>query len=321
MNALRHEVLEKYENELRLFSMWMKNRGMTKASQHAYMSDAHRFLHTVYPSELKRIGKVEMMDYLSQSRERGAGDESRNRKLAAIRAFYKALMELEILQTNPAAMIAKSKQEKNRIPVYLEEDQLEVLFESIEGKYRTRNMAILCLMTYAGLRVGEIHRLNMQDLTQDGSIHVLGKGRKWRVIPLPDVLHALLRQSLEERLEPYKGKEEAFFVSQFGRRLSIRMVQTIAEDMFAKLKAKLPFLHAKKLSSHKLRHSFATMQIRSGTDIRTLQELLGHTSIETTQIYTHVDNKQLKHAMNNISGKIPVFLNGESTNGRTITLK
>lgn len=301
----KHNVMDTYESELRLFSMWMKNRGMTKATQHAYLCDTRSFLHSIYPASLDEVGKVEMMGYLSQARERGAGDESRNRKLSSIRTFYKSLVEMDRLHLNPAAVIAKSKQEKNRIPVYLEEDQLEALFEPMEGKYAARNMAILCLMAYAGLRVGEIHRLNRQDLTQDGSLHVLGKGRKWRIIPLPDILHVHMRQALEERIEPNKSKEEAFFVSQFGRRLSIRMIQAIAEEMFAKLKQKNPDLHAKKLSSHKLRHSFATMQIRSGTDIRTLQELLGHSSIETTQIYTHVDNKQLKHAMNNISGKIP----------------
>lgn len=89
------------------------------------------------------------------------------------------------------------------------------------------------------------------------------------------------------------------------------MIQTIADEIIARLKVEMPSLADKRISSHKLRHSFATMQIRSGTDIRTLQELLGHASIETTQIYTHIDNKQLKNAMNNISSKIPTFINNK----------
>jgi len=147
--------------------------------------------------------------------------------------------------------------------------------------------------------------MNIQDLHQDGSIHILGKGRKWRVIPLPAELHHILIRTLEERRTPNQRKEQAFFISQFGRRLSIRMIQTIADQTFEKLKAELPELMNTRLSSHKLRHSFATMQIRSGTDIRTLQELLGHASIETTQIYTHIDNKQMKMAMDKFAGKIP----------------
>jgi integrase/recombinase XerD len=304
----KHEVAEKYETELRMFLVWMKNRGMTQATQRAYMNDARNYLHSIYPMELKQTGKLEIMGYLSASRERGAGDEARNRKLSSVRAMFRALIELEQLNLNPAAAVAKSKQEKNRIPVYLEEDQLEAMFAAIEGKYRVRNVTILLLMAYAGLRVGEVHRLNTMDLTDDGTIHILGKGRKWRVIPLPDTIHSVMRQSLKERIIPRQSKEKAFFVSQFGRRLSIRMIQTLADETLAKLSARMPSLRDKKLSSHKLRHSFATMQIRRGTDIRTLQELLGHSSIETTQIYTHVDNRQLKQAMSNIADRIPSML-------------
>lgn len=305
MQNRQHEVTENYGIELELFSIWMKNKGMTKSTHQAYMSDVTYFLQTAYPTETKKIAKMDIMRYMAVCREKGVGDEARNRKLSSLRSFFKALIEMEHMEGNPAALIAKSKQEKNRIPVYLEESELEGLLHSIQGKYYIRNVAIVLLMSYAGLRVGEVHRMNVQDLHQDGSIHILGKGRKWRVIPLPDALQDILNDALTERKESRQGKEQPFFVSQFGRRLSIRMIQTIADDTIKLLKEANPSLADKRLSSHKLRHSFATMQIRSGTDIRTLQELLGHASIETTQIYTHIDNKQLRNAMNNISDKIP----------------
>ncbi|QAY68352.1 recombinase XerC [Paenibacillus protaetiae] len=278
---------------------------MTAETQRAYLNDTKRYLELVYPESIERTGKMHIMRYLSAARERGAGDEARNRKLSALRAFYKALIEMERVSNNPAALTAKSKMQKNKLPVYLEEEQLEELLSCVKGKYRHRNLAILLLMSYAGLRVGEVHRLNIEDLHRDGSIHILGKGRKWRVIPLPEPIHKVLAGALDQRMTAKQGREQPFFVSQFGRRLSIRMIQTIADETFARLKEKQPELARQRLSSHKLRHSFATMQIRSGTDIRTLQELLGHASIETTQIYTHVDNKQLKLAMGNIAGKIP----------------
>lgn len=303
-----HEILDTYSMEIDLFSIWMKNKGMTRATQQAYLNDTRHFLHEVHPASVKQLGKMDVMRFLSGCREKGAGDEARNRKLSSLRSFFKALIEMEAADTNPAVLIAKSKQEKNRIPVYLEENELEALVQSIHGKYYYRNLAIVLLMAYAGLRVGEIHRLNVPDIRQDGAIHVLGKGRKWRVIPLPSALHEVLRKALEDRVDVRQGKEQPVFVSQFGRRLSIRMIQTVADTTIRQLKLERPSLEDRPLSSHKLRHSFATMQIRSGTDIRTLQELLGHASIETTQIYTHIDNKQLQHAMGNISSKIPAGL-------------
>jgi len=305
MNANRHDIQEQYGEELELFTLWMKNQGMTPATQRAYLSDTSHYLRSIFPASLRATGKVDIMRFLSQARERGAGDEARNRKLSSLRTFYKALNEVEHLHINPAQATAKSKQQKNKLPVYLDAQHLQTFFESVEGKYRYRNMTILLLMAYAGLRVGEIHRMNVQDLNQDGSVHILGKGRKWRSIPLPPVLQDIVRKAAQERIIPRQSKEQALFVSQFGRRLSVRMIQSIADETFTRLKSKDSTLTAKKLSSHKLRHSFATMQIRGGTDIRTLQELLGHASIETTQIYTHVDNKQMIAAMNHYAEQIP----------------
>lgn len=309
MNNTHHELAERYQTELELFSIWMKNKGMTKSSQRAYLSDAAHFLKSVYPSDVTALTKMDVMRFMSECRENGAGDEARNRKLSSLRSFFKALIEMEHMDGNPAALIAKSKQEKNKIPSYLEEDELEAFVGLIGGKHYSRNLSIVLLMAYAGLRVGEVHRMNVHDFQQDGAIHILGKGRKWRVIPLPEPIQAVLREAIEERQDARQGREQPMFVSQFGRRLSIRMIQTVADRTFKLLKEQKPAVASKKMSSHKLRHSFATMQIRSGTDIRTLQELLGHASIETTQIYTHIDNKRLQSAMNNIASKIQIPIN------------
>ena len=302
-----HELNEHYAQELELFSIWMKNQGMSRSSESAYLSDVRQFLSLYYPAALESSSKLDIMRFLSRCREQGAGDEARNRKLSALRAFYKALNEMEMIAVNPAALTAKSKQQKNRLPVYLEEAQLRGLFSAIEGKYRYRNGTILLLMAYAGLRVGEIHRLNVEDLKPDRAIHVLGKGRKWRRVPLAAPVYEALVRSAERRPDPKQSSEQAMFVSQFGRRLSIRMIQTIADRTLEQLQRQEPSLALKKLSSHKLRHSFATMQIRNGTDIRTLQELMGHSSIETTQIYTHIDNQQLRDAIDSVASRIPAW--------------
>ncbi|MGN7456857.1 tyrosine-type recombinase/integrase [Paenibacillus pasadenensis] len=306
-----HELQEAYGEELELFRIWMKNQGMTLSTERAYVADVRLYLASLYPEALERSGKLDIMRYLSASRERGAGDEARNRKLSSLRAFYRALNEMDRLQANPAALTPKSRQQKNRMPVYLDEEQLQELFGHVGGKHQERNLSILLLMAYAGLRVGEIHRLNSFDLKPDGTLSVLGKGRKWRYLPLPDSLARLLRRLEDDsRGRMRQGKEQPMFVSQLGRRLSVRMIQTIADRTLERLQGERPELAMKKLSSHKLRHSFATMQIRSGTDIRTLQELLGHASIETTQIYTHIDNAQMKTAMERMSAKLPELREG-----------
>jgi site-specific recombinase XerD len=157
-------------------------------------------------------------------------------------------------------------------------------------------------MGYCGLRVGEVHRLSLRDFNRiKGTIEIYGKGRKWNEIPLPDVLIEYLVKVEHERIIPYNNKEEAFFVSQKGRRLSIRQIQKIAAETFDDFKQHNPGLSDMKLSCHKLRHSFATMLLKKGVDIRVVKELMGHSSIETTMIYTHVNDEQKKNAMDTVN--------------------
>ncbi|TXK75945.1 tyrosine-type recombinase/integrase [Paenibacillus sp. N3.4] len=283
----------------------MKDQGFTKRTQQAYLGDVRLFLSTLEKS-LLTIEAIDIMRFLTRMRQRGAGDAARNRYLSSIRTFYTAMIELNFLQVNPSLNVKKSKVEKNSIPTYLNEQLLTVFLQSIEGKYQIRNVAMFLLMSYAGLRVSELNRLNIGDYNRSASIlQVFGKGRKWRVIPLPLEIMNVLNKALSERIETRSSTEQPFFVSQFGRRISVRMIQTIAEKHFGELKKSYTELQGKSISSHKLRHTFATMQVLAGTDIRTLQELLGHASIQTTQIYTHVGDKQKQEAMNRVSAFIP----------------
>ncbi|MDD9270396.1 tyrosine-type recombinase/integrase [Paenibacillus sp. GCM10023248] len=293
------------DDYLELFDTWMKDQGFTKRTQLAYLGDVRLFL-SAMDKPLHQLAAIDIMRFLTRMRQGGAGDAARNRYLSSIRTFFSALIELQAAEINPALHIKKSKVEKNPIPTFLSEDLLAVFLQSIEGKYQVRNVAMFLLMSYAGLRVSELNRLNVSDFNRATStLQVYGKGRKWRVIPLPNELVQVLNKALEERLEPRVAGEQPFFVSQFGRRISVRMIQTIAEKHFVEMKKNYTELQGKSISSHKLRHTFATMQVLAGTDIRTLQELLGHASIQTTQIYTHVGDKQKQEAMQRISAYIP----------------
>ncbi|MEW9697616.1 tyrosine-type recombinase/integrase [Paenibacillus sp. SI8] len=293
---------------LELFDSWMKDQGFTKRTQMAYLGDVRLFLTTMQKT-VSSIEAIDVMRFLTKMRQGGAGDAARNRYLSSIRTFFTAMIEYNLVQSNPSLNVKKSKVEKNQLPTYLDQNLLRVFLESIEGKYQIRNVAMFLLMSYAGLRVSELHRLNIGDYSRSNEVlQVFGKGRKWRAIPLPTQLVHVLNKALEERIEARSTGEQAFFVSQFGRRISVRMIQTIAEKHFEELKIKYTELQGKSISSHKLRHTFATMQVLAGTDIRTLQELLGHASIQTTQIYTHVGDKQKQDAMNRVSTYVPASL-------------
>ncbi|MFB9328573.1 tyrosine-type recombinase/integrase [Paenibacillus aurantiacus] len=301
------ETLELYERDLSLFSNYMKDRGYSKETQLGYLRDVRRFLDELDGKPLGEADKIDVMQYLTRIREAGAGARYRNRSQSAVRLLYKVLREFDRVTANPAMEIPKAKVAKNKMPSYLDKSDLDETLKFVSGKYKLRDTAILALMSYAGLRVGEIVRLNVTDFdTKSSILGILGKGEKWRYVPLPAELAELLRLCLMQRMQPKTRRDEqAFFVSQFGRRISRRMVQTIAERSLAGLLEAYPELRGKRLSAHKLRHSFATELLRGGADLRTVQELLGHEDISTTQIYTHISVETKKFAMEKVRPAIP----------------
>ncbi|KKO51344.1 tyrosine-type recombinase/integrase [Paenibacillus sp. DMB20] len=301
------EVSDIYEEPLDAFMIWMKDAGYTMYTIKSYMSDVREFLVSIKGKPLEQVKKLHVMSYLSSVRERGVSDATRNRKHAAVNCLFKALTELEMLERNPAAGVKKSKTEKNKTPTYLNEQELLRFFEAVRGKYRTRNIAIFLLMAYMGLRIGEVHALNLSDFNAEHrTLNVFGKGRKWRSLPIPEPVARMLELAVSERLQPRRAKEEALFTSQKGRRLSIRNIQLIASETFERFQADVPELQRISYSSHKLRHSFATMLLRKGADLRTVQELLGHSSIQTTTIYTHVTNREKEEAIARLEIQLPI---------------
>lgn len=296
---------DKYDNDhyIHTFKVWMQDAGYTESTQKAYLHTINLFLNSV-DKRVEDITKLDIMSFLTEARKNGCSDITRNRKLFAIRSFYKGLKDMEEVQNNPAADVKLSKTERNHLPTYLEEKHLNTFLEQVEGLYSSRNIAVFLLMAYAGLRVGEVHRLNLSDFFPSrNSLHVSGKGRKWRAVPLPEALTDMLQSVIEERRDPNRSVETALFISQKGYRLSIRQIQTIAQQTFEKLQEEDESLRDLKLSCHKLRHSFATLLLKQGTDIRVVKELMGHESIETTMIYTHVNDEQKEKAMQKI--KLP----------------
>ena len=222
-----------------------------------------------------------------------------NRKLASLRGFFRYLMKLEIVDTNPAAEVTGLKREK-RLPKFLYYEEIALLFnmpgEDLWGK---RDKALLEVCYGSGLRVSELVGLNIGDVHQSSAfLSVLGKGSKQRIVPLGetasvalrDYQEALYQTALENTLMflPDFSPNAPLFLNQRGGRLSARSVRTILNRYVEKAALK------QKISPHALRHSFATHLLENGADLRSVQELLGHENIATTQIYTHVSKSALR---------------------------
>jgi len=217
------------------------------------------------------------------------------RKLATLRSFYKFCRRRGYVDGNPLATIRTPKQEK-RLPKFLEAEQIETLLNTpdINTLLGSRDRAMLEVMYSTGIRVSELVDLNQGDVDFVGQcLRVRGKGKKHRTTPIgPTALAAVRRYQDMRQADPRAGTfdQEALFVNKHGQRLSTRSVRRKLDKYLAE--AGLD----PSISPHTLRHSFATHMLNAGADLRSVQELLGHQSLSTTQIYTHLTTARLKKA-------------------------
>lgn len=307
---MEKDLLSYYEEELDIFRVYLEDLGYSSLTIRNYFYDIKLFLIFLYDHKSQKVGldtvtKQDIAGFL-RKHHRKASKASRNRRLMTLRTLYKSLMKSEVLVYNPAQDVDMAKQEKGRLPTYLSDEELLLLFTSMPpSDYYIRNKCILMLMGLAGLRVVEVHNLNISDIIrdqEDPGIEVSGKGNKARYIPLPIPLYQLLLDYERVfRAKPKPNHSNAFFLSKRGVRISRRRIQEITENAFEFLEQQpgFQYLEQKKLTAHKLRHTFGTSMVRDGTDLVTIQQLMGHTNLNTTQIYTHVSNEQKQKAMRN----------------------
>ena len=251
---------------------------------------------------VQKVTLIEVYEYLAfLSRDRvrnknaedvqyGLSATSRARKISSIRSFFKYLtVKAHILEENPLADLDAPKVPKS-LPRYLTLDESQRLLTAIDGKNKTRDYCIICLFLNCGLRISEIVGLNISDIRGD-SLRVLGKGNKTRIVYLNEACIQALNLYLNERKLVAAVDKNALFLSNRRKRMS-----TDAVHAMVKKTLKAAGLDSSKYSSHKLRHTAATLMLSNGVDVRTLQEVLGHDNLNTTQIYTHVDNSELRIA-------------------------
>ncbi|MCC6652131.1 MAG: tyrosine recombinase XerC [Candidatus Eisenbacteria bacterium] len=245
--------------------------------------------------KLREVDSEQIKSFLSFLGGQNYSKSTVARKLATLRSFYKFCMKRGYVKGNPLSTIRTPKQDK-RLPKYLEEHEVRKLLETpdVGSTLGCRDRAMLETMYSTGVRVSELVDLNLTDIDFVGeALHIRGKGKKERITPISPTALAWIKRYMElRRADPRAASfnQEATFVNKHGQRLSTRSVRRKL-DKYLAICGLDPAI-----SPHTLRHSFATHMLNRGADLRAVQELLGHQSLSTTQIYTHVTAARMKQA-------------------------
>lgn len=278
-----------------------KERQVSGHTVKAYRRDLEAFAdfldrHTGGDWSFTRVDRLGIRGYLGEMQRRGLAKRSMARALSAVRSLYRFLQAHQGLEKSPVRA-ARAPRLERHLPGYLDRDRTELLFQGAEARAATgderavRDLAILELFYSSGLRLSELTGLNLIDLDLlSDQVKVRGKGRKERLVPLGSRASRALRRYLnlrESAPRPMGADRQAVFVGPRGKRLAPRSVQRLVHRA-------LDTVGGESLKTHSLRHTFATHLLDAGADLRAVQELLGHASLSTTQIYTHTSVERLK---------------------------
>ena len=282
-----------------------KERDVSPNTVKAYERDLHEFVEYLggyYGTDgwsWEGVDRLAMRGFLAHLSRRGVGKRTMARTLSGVRSFYRWMHRNEMVESNPARSVGAPRQDKH-LPGYLDRVQIDLLFQLAEARAQeggfvdVRNLAMLELFYSTGMRLSELQGLSRSDLDLvSQQVKVRGKGRKERIIPVGDHAQLALRNYEAKRDDLLRqvgsaGERSAYFLARTGRRIGVRMVQKLVSEFLEQVDEDAG------LSVHSLRHSFATHLLDAGADLRAVQELLGHASISTTQIYTHTSVDRLK---------------------------
>lgn len=239
---------------------------------------------------LSYLANDRAIDPQSAAPEYGISPSARARKLSSIKSFYKYLtVRTKQLEENPVAELEYPKLRKS-LPKYLTLEQSSALLQAVSGQNEKRDYAILMLFLNCGIRRSELVGLNLTDVYED-RIRVVGKGNKERFVYFGSACRKAIDAYLVEREQKVLTDNRALFGSRDGNRISVTAVHRLVKKAFLQAG-----LDSTQFSAHKLRHTAATMMLSGGVDVKTVQEVLGHENLNTTQIYTHIENTELKIA-------------------------
>jgi len=295
MNEIPHGVKNSvFRTQLQGYHEWLVLMNRSEKTVRWYISDTILFLRYIeseYGSrgiDLAEIGKNEMRDFIALERGRGVSRRSLVRRVSGVKSFFRYLVKRGIIEDSPIIHMEMQKTEKRLPKVSSTEDMMRLLAVFGDSAIEKRNRAIIAFLYSTGARVSELVGLNRGDIDfKNGLVKLRGKGGKTRIVPAGRVALDRISEWLDRRKEQ---TVDAVFTSINGGRLSDRQVRNIVYCSVKKAALSTP------ASPHTMRHSFATHMLENGADLRMLQEMLGHVSLSTTQVYTHVTKERLLKA-------------------------
>lgn len=295
VKARSEKTIEEYFFDLRTFFRFMKcKRGLVATGT----PDNEIDIKDVDTQMLSTVTLSDLYGYLHYlSKVRNNEPAARSRKASSLHTFFDYICnKMHLISSDPTSQL-EMPSIKRALPKYLTFEQCIDLLNAIDGRHQERDYCIITLFINCGMRLSELVGINLNDI-QNNTIRILGKGNKERMVYLNDACQEALSDYLEVRESICKeikvpADKNALFLSQKGTRLGSRQVEYMLEKYLTKIE-----LNGQGLSPHKLRHTAATMMYQHGNvDIRILQEILGHTNLSTTEIYTHVASAQLENAV------------------------
>lgn len=284
------ELVEQFQDYLTY------ERNYSQLTIDAYLDDIEHFISFLKETGHVDLLKIEILDariYLTQLTDEKYNRSSISRKISSLRAFYQYLLSHEFLFENPFSYL-HLKKSGLRLPNFFYNEEIELLFEAASGTEPLdyRDKVILEILYGTGIRVSECQQLKIEDIDLDfGVMLVLGKGNRERYVPFGEYAKVAIEEYMEYCRSPlmteYNKDHEFLLISQYGDHISVSGIQYALNQLIKKTSL------TSSMHPHKLRHSFATHLLDNGADMRTVQELLGHKSLSSTQIYTHVTKDHL----------------------------
>ncbi len=271
-------------------------RGLAKNTINSYRQDLklyQQYLNSQHLSSFLKINKTDITNFMLNQKDKGLSANSIARRLVAIKSFYRFLVRERIIKSDPTSLIETPKLWK-KIPQTLSIAEVEALIQqpNLRDRQGIRDRAILDIMYSTGMRVSEVVNLKLDNANLDmGFVRCIGKGNKERIIPLGRHACLAIKRYIETARPNFTKKKPSdyLFLNRFGQRLSRQSLWKIIKKYAKAARIK------KQIRPHTLRHSFATHLLERGADLRSVQEMLGHSDISTTQVYTHINKDRLKN--------------------------
>ena len=258
-----------------------------------YSEEITKFLSFCDESKInfKKLTNDDIRSYLKYLDNLKYSKNSISRNLSALRTYYKFLYEEKAIDTNPFKNISNPKKEK-KLPNFLNYEEINIIFDSIDTSdpLGLRNRCIIEILYDTGIRVSELVNIKIEDIDfSEKTISISGKGNKQRIVYCGDYLYDVLKEYLKNSRDYLKkGNTDYLILNSRGNKITTRGIQLIVDEVVQKSSIK------HKISPHVLRHTFATHMLNGGSDIKSIQQLLGHSSLSTTGVYTHITNDVLR---------------------------